>query len=287
MLNILPRTLLLTLLFSLLLGSSLPALAWGPYGHRLIGIIAEANLSDGARAAVRELLDGGTLAEAGTWADEMRGSADNPVFWSSEYTGSWHYINIGPGANYAGAAKNPRGDAYLAITTFMAILEGREAPDSVVTEGLKLYLGDDLHSPAARTFALRFYVHLIEDLHQPIHVGYPADRGGNAIAIEWKNENTNLHALWDTQLIVHDAPGMYEHAAALALLPVPGGAAEQTDPMIWIDENLALRDEIYAASRSGVRDAGAYHERFYPVAARRLQLAGLRLASYLNTIFER
>ena len=282
---------LLTLLLFLLAAAG--AQGFGAKGHRVTGALAERHLTPEARAAVEEILDGGSLAEASTWADEMRGAPDNETFWGYDHAASWHFVNVGPGLDYAASEKSPAGDAYAALLSFIAILEGRSPPPGPVRDGLAFYFGN-LDSPAnaarLKAFALRFLVHLAGDLHQPLHVGYAEDQGGNQVRLRWFGESSNLHRVWDSQLL--DTLGLGERAlvrrltARAADLP----AAEldtllSPEPAAWLDEGLTLRDRVYTREvRDGVLGE-RYAEAFAPLLEEQLLKSGLRLAALLNALF--
>ncbi len=177
------KSLLQTTLVVLTLGCAHTALGWGAKGHRVIGVLAEEHLTAAARAAVNEILDGEDLATVSTWADDMRSSPDNREFWS-DYSAVWHYVNVAPGVSYADSEKNPRGDAYVAVATFIAILRDEAVPAGPVREGLEFYFGDlAARKTDVRRFALKFLVHILEDLQQPVHSGYADDRGGNDVRL--------------------------------------------------------------------------------------------------------
>jgi hypothetical protein len=155
------------------------AFAWGPIGHRVTGAIAEDHLSPKAQKAVRGILGSETLAEATTWADDMRPSAD--PFWKSEAS-PYHYVTVPMGKTYDEVGAPPEGDSVTALAKFSAILKDKNAP-----------LED-------RQRALRFIAHIVGDLHMPLHAGNGKDRGGNQIQVIAFGEPDNLHHVWDETL---------------------------------------------------------------------------------------
>jgi hypothetical protein len=290
-----PRISLPCLLFLLLLTTSGPALAWGTKGHRVIGAIAEANLTPAAKAAVASILQGEDFVAATTWADEMRGARDNPEFWR-RITANWHYVNIDAGSDYAASPKNPQGDARLALDTFIAILLDQPVPAGPVRTGLEFYFGTLQDNDAElKRFALKFLMHVIADLQQPLHSGYAADRGGNAIAINWFGRRSNLHSLWDT-LIVEQA-NLDEAALTRRLLNRIGSTPaidlrymESTTFDQWLQESTSLLARIHARNNppdtGGANDFGAvYAAEFVPTMEQQLIRGGLRTAFVLNTLF--
>jgi S1/P1 Nuclease len=152
------------------------AFAWGQTGHRVTGAIAEPMLSRRAAREVRAILGNETLAEASTWADEMRSNPD--TFWQTT-ANPWHYVTVPTGQRYADLGAPAEGDAVTALARFAETLRNPSA------------------SGEEKRLALRFTLHIIGDLHQPLHAGNGNDRGGNDIRVTFFREPTNLHAVWD------------------------------------------------------------------------------------------
>lgn len=151
-----------------------PAHAWGPIGHRITGAIADENLSGVTRAQVQLLLGSEDLAQASTWPDEMR--SDPSEFWQKT-AGPWHYVTVPNGIEYEAPDTPPEGDAMTALARFTETLRDPKASQ------------DD------KRLALRFIVHIIGDLHQPLHAGNGTDRGGNDFKVTWFGKSTNLHSV--------------------------------------------------------------------------------------------
>ncbi len=237
-----------------------PALAWGKTGHRTAALVADRHLSGIARAHVREILGAETLDEAGTWADEMR--SDPSPFWQKTAS-PWHYVTLG---GFAYDKAPPEGDALSALTRFSATLRN---PAS---------------SREERQLALRFIVHLVADLHQPLHAGRPGDRGGNDVKVKWFGRDTNLHAVWDSALVDEEQLSFTEWAERLNRHTSNAQIiADWVDnPVVWIAESAKIRDSIYP---DGTDLSYAYVYRHTPVVKQRLRQAGIRLAAYLNHLF--
>lgn len=272
---------------------SFPALAFGPQGHRVTALLAQEHLTPAAASAVRAILDGESLVQAATWADEMRGDPDHPSFWGYEHSANWHFINIPPGRSYRASPKHPRGDAYSALLAFITVLRGDPLPAGPIRESLGLYLGD-LREPAAqarlRAFALRFLVHLAADLHQPLHLGYEEDRGGNDVQVRWFGRPSNLHRVWDSQLLGAARRSDTQWLRRLEERAQSLGKAVRREiarapPEAWLSEGLVLREEVYAVERFDRNFRRAYARAYAPLLERQLLKAGLRLAALLNAIF--
>jgi hypothetical protein len=256
-----------------------PALAWGKTGHRVVAAIADTQLSGLARAHIKEILGGAeSLDEAANWPDEMRSAPG--AFWQKTAT-PWHYVTLN-GIIYDHAP--PEGDALEALSHFRSVLQDPNA------------------SLADKQLALRFVVHLVGDLHQPLHVGKCCDKGGNDVKVSWFGKPTNLHAVWDSQLIDDEQLSFTELAAKLERHTSETDIVSWWDinPRDWISESAEIREQIYAnipspAKPKDKKSKGealpdlsyTYVYKFTPVVERRLQQAGVRLAAYLNDIYSK
>lgn len=239
------------------------ALGWGATGHRVAGQIAEDYLSPEARLGVEEVLGVESLAQASTWPDFMR--SDPSEFWQST-ANPWHYVTVPPGTTYRDAGTPEEGDAASALDRFTYQLLDAES------------------SAEERALALRFIVHIVGDLHQPLHVGNGEDRGGNDVEILFFGEPTNLHRLWDSQLIDRRQLAYSEMAEWLAaeIKPEDFRAWNTPDPLVWIEEGSVLRDEIYP---DGEELSWDYSYKWAERVDLQLKKAGVRTAAYLNEVF--
>ncbi len=251
-------------LVALLILSWVPdARAWGRTGHRVTGAIAERSLSAQTRAAVRAILGPETLAEASTWADEMRASHD--PFWR-EQAGAYHYVTVPDGKSYAQVGAPAQGDAVTALREFADTLRDPNA------------------SLVDRQLALRFAIHIIGDLHQPLHVGNGRDRGGNDVKVRFFGRPTNLHRVWDSGIIDRERRSFHEWASWLGARITPQQAARWavSDPLVWIAESARIRSTLYPERANlGWR----YVLRHKPVIRERLAQAGVRIAAWLDAVF--
>ncbi|QLC23476.1 S1/P1 nuclease [Parasphingopyxis sp. CP4] len=256
---------LLSLLATIIVAAPMPAQAWGQLGHRIIGQLADERVSGRTRAEILLILGVEDLAEASTWPDEER---SNPAdFWQNDAS-PWHYVTVPPGNSYPDVGAPPQGDAASALTQFAATVRDRSAP------------AED------RALALRFIIHIVGDLHQPLHVGNGADRGGNDEQVTWFREETNLHRVWDTDMIMDKNLSYTEYARWLgrAIAPQTEIGWWTADALVWIAESAAIRPTIYPAA--GETDLSyAYNYQNLPIAEQRLQQGGVRLAAYLEWLF--
>lgn len=244
--------------------TSCPSFAWGPIGHRVTGVIADKNLSGLTRAKVQVLLGHEDLAEASTWPDEMK--SDPAPFWQKT-ANPWHYVTVRHGHEYKASNAPPEGDAATALAYFTKTLKDPKA------------------SLEDRRLALRFIVHIIGDLHQPLHVGGGEDRGGNDFKVSWFGRQTNLHSVWDSSLIEQRSLSYSEYADWLTREITPEQTIDWSvrKPEVWMSESIALRNKIYPSDPSLSWSYAYTHRGNVDV---RLKQAGIRIAAYLNAVFD-
>jgi hypothetical protein len=244
-----------------------PAKAWGAMGHRLVAALAADELSPAAREEVARLLEGEaepTLPGIAAWADDVR--AHDPAL--GRRSSPWHYVNLGEEACSYEAERDCRsGDCVVgAITAQTAILADRQ------------------RSPGERLQALKFVVHFVGDVHQPLHAGYAHDKGGNTVQVSLNGQGTNLHALWDSKLLA--ATGLDEAAylQRLRALPVAVPVPLQVlppDSATWARQSctIALQPGLYPPS---AKLPEGYADTWRPVLEEQLRRGGTQLALLLN-----
>ena len=249
-----------------LLCGTLPVAAWGPNGHRIVGQIAENHLTDAARKGITELVGRASLAQISTWADEIK---SDPAW---RHASPWHYINVPPGQTLEETRRNPRGDVVEAIERFERVLRDRDA-------GRK-----------ERVDALRFLVHLVGDIHQPLHAGYGSDRGGNDIRVRWFGESTDLHTVWDEHLVEYQRLSFTEWVRFFGhAQPGEINAWRRSSVVDWMRESRSMLPSVYdyGGSRSAKTPYLGYAYIFKHDEGLKLRLlqAGIRLSGLLNEIF--
>lgn len=260
------RRAMVTILFvcALLLAGN--ASAWGVLGHRLVARLAERQLSPDAEAEVRRLLataGHASLADVANWADDVR--KNDPDL--GRRSAPWHFVNLGDhGCSYVARRDCPDGDCVVeAIDTQARILADRTRSDR------------------ERLQALKFVVHFVGDVHQPFHAGHTRDRGGNRVQVNHRGRGTNLHSLWDRDLLASRGlgeTGYYWKLRGLRADPAPATVAASA--AAWAEESCRILQQpgVYPAS---ARIDDAYIARHRPVAEQALVRAGDRLATLLNT----
>jgi nuclease S1 len=240
--------------------------AWGKQGHEIVALIAEERLSGDVRDEVQALLDGTTFIQASTWADESRTAETAP----------WHYVNIP-----------------MAESEYDA---NRVCPEAQCVVGQVERSRDQLADPTAerstRHAALKYLIHLVADLHQPLHAGDKRDRGGNDVPVEFLGETMspfsrtpwNLHAVWDSGILEREVTDVHEHAARLNawLRLQPAGAYESGSVADWaVESHGVAKASVYTFPPSRQLGEDYYHASV-PVLNEQLAKAGVRLATLLN-----
>ena len=241
------------------------AFSWFDKGHRIVGMIAEAHLTAEARKEIEKILFGSlTLADAAVWPDhEGRSLREfDPL----------HYVTIPENASGYDRARDcaERDCMVEALSWFAAVVGNRNAPVTM------------------RRLALYFVAHLVGDMHQPLHAGRTADRGGTQISVSYKGQNTNLHFFWDANLVDMETGSETEIAKRLTAnlsenerLKWPAG-----DPTEWANESLMLvRSHAYNTG-SSVELSEDYVEKARSIVRTRMAQAGIRLAWLLNVAFK-
>jgi hypothetical protein len=264
----------LWILLITLMSLPMQALAFGSNAHLIVGYIAEERVCDSTRMALEPLLDGYSLAEAGLWADKIRGYSQ----W--DYAKPWHYMNVPDGVALADARRSSKGDVLAAIQEM-----DRRLDDAALNNKER-----DIKEQAQ---ALRFLVHFIADIHQPLHVGRRDDLGGNKVTVRFEPapgkrlKKSNLHRYWDSDVLNMAVENPQAYAADLMTRMPPDLADWQPgDPLDWAAESMAFRAEVYnfqmgEGAAPAFLDA-AYRARALEILDQRLVLAGLRLAATLD-----
>ncbi len=234
--------------------------AWGPTGHRVIGAIAENHLTKKTKSEIEQLLGHQSLAEVSTWMDEVKSDS------RFDHTHSWHYATIPDGSKYA-TRDNEEGQLVEKI------------------EQLKRTLLCEDSSREAKIEALKFLVHLIGDLHQPLHVGNGTDRGGNDVKVNFFYEKSNLHRVWDSDMIDKKLYSYTELAAICDHATKDQIARWQTGSTAdWANECLMYREQIYDI-KDPERMGYEYMYLNWGLVQKQLLKGGIRLAYVLNKIY--
>ncbi|GAB4450248.1 MAG: S1/P1 nuclease [Bacteroidales bacterium] len=247
------KQLILIVLFSLI---SFFSFGWGEVGHHIIVQIAKAHVTKNIQDSVNKYLGTMSWESASTWMDDMRRNAEYAYF------KTWHYINIEKDMPYD-SAKTGTDNVYVQLQNAINNLKNKK------NLSLKQI-----------TFNLKILFHLMGDFHQPLHVGYGIDRGGNEIKVNFLGKRTNLHAIWDTD-IIEQANISFENVNALSQKKIYKNLKE-VNLLKWMTKTRKMLVAVYHFSNP---IESKYIEDSKHIIQHQLLLAGLRLAQILTITF--
>lgn len=245
---------------------SFNSMAWGVLGHRIVGQIADSYLSKKAKKGIAAILGNESIAMSSNWPDFIKSDP------SYRYLSSWHYINL-----KAGLTRTEL-DHELAIDTATDVYSKLN------------WLTDQLKnkSPEAekKIMYLRLIIHMVGDIHQPLHVGRPEDQGGNKIAVTWFNEPGNLHQVWDSKLVDFQQLSYTEYTKAINHTTRKQRKEWQAELLNeWIWQSYQQSEKIYAAVKPNDKLGFEYNFKNISTVNEQLLRAGIHLAGLLNEIF--
>jgi hypothetical protein len=234
--------------------------AWGPTGHRTVGWIADKHLNAKAKKKLKTLLGAHSLAYISTWMDEVRSDSTH------EDMSDWHWVTIETGKSYQDSPKNPKGDAIMTIERMISELKSHKLSKEKEIEAIKIL------------------AHLVGDIHMPLHVGCCDDQGGNKVRVKWFRSETNLHHVWDSDMI-EDTKLSYKELAEF--IDEPDAATtvkwQKQNVLDWVRESMSYRKQVYA-----IGDGNLGYKYIYKnmdTVKLRLIQAGIRLAGVLNEVY--
>lgn len=235
---------------------------WSATGHRVVGKIASQYLNSSAKRKIKKLLNNQSLDFVSTYGDEIKSDKRFNKFYT------WHYINMAMDSDYQNSEKNPSGDLVTGINYCIDIIKDKTSSD------------DD------KAFYLKLLVHFIGDLHQPMHVSLAEDKGGNDFKVQWFYKDSNLHSVWDGEMI--DSYGMsYSELTDNAdVLNKNQVKAIQKGTLIdWVNDTHELTRKVYATVKPNENLRYSYSYDHFESVRTQLQKAGIRLAKVLNGLF--
>lgn len=253
-----------SLLILLCLCCSHAAFGWGQKGHDVVAYIAESHLTPEAAAKIEKLLEGHSPVYYSSWLDT---ASHTPEY---DYTRTWHYLNIDEGKTIETMSRNPAGDVLSAVTEITAKLKAG---------GL---------SPEEEALNLKMLIHLVGDMHCPMHLGRKSDVGGNRYTVQMFRSPTSLHSIWDSSILEAGHKWSYtEWKQQIDFLDeddaelIAGG-----DPKEWARETHAVCIQVYKETPEGSEISFDYVAKFTPVIEQQLLRGGHRLARLLNDIYQ-
>lgn len=251
------------LVFAIALVVAVEASAWGQKGHDTTCAIAQRHLSKKAQRAVDGLLDGKSIVYWSNWLDN---ASHTPQY---AYTKTWHYKNIDEGQTFDEAPLLETGDVVRALDEQTTRLKSGKL------------------SREEKQLALKMVIHLMGDLHQPMHMGHKTDLGGNLWQVTFFAQTLPLHTVWDENLVERAHAWSHtewadeiDRADKKVVQDIQQGSF--TD---WAKETHRLATAVYDGSPQGSNLSYDYVAQWTPIVEQQFLRGGLRLARILNKIF--
>ena len=241
-------------------------MAWGMLGHRVVGQIADSYLNKKTRLEIKKILGNESVAMASNWADFIK---SEPAY---NYLGNWHYINLPAGISQAQLQHSLERDTVTDAYTRILFLTTELKNKSLTHDKKVMYL--------------RLLIHIVGDLHQPMHTGHLDDLGGNRILVKWFGQHSNLHRVWDSDLIESKELSYTEYTNSINF--VEKGQLhllQNEDPAKWVSDSYQISENIYANVKSGDKLGYRYVYDYIAIADQQLLKGGIHLAGLLNSIF--
>jgi len=251
------KKLVLVLLCSLFIFESS---GWGATGHRTTGLIAENYLTARAKKRIRQILNQESLAMASTWMDDIKSDS---IY---NYTNDWHWTTIPDGGKYEDVESNPDGKVIMMIEKLVQELKSGKLSSKEEAEYMKML------------------IHMVGDVHQPLHVGKPGDKGGNDVRVKWFRNDSNLHKVWDSEMI-DDTKLSYTELAESLGKPDKETVKKWQSVSVrdWTTESMSYRPQVYDIGNGNL--GYRYSYKYFSIARTRMLQAGVRIAGLLNQIY--
>ena len=243
--------------------------AWSLMGHRIVGEIADSYLTKKSRKAIADILGKESVAMSANWMDFIKSDP------SYNYLYNWHFINLRAGLSETDIESylvtDTTTDAYTKINFCIAQLKNRSV---LSLENRQLYL--------------RVLIHVIGDIHQPMHTGHFEDLGGNKIKVLWFSIPTNLHSVWDDKLIESQDLSFTEYATAINYTNKQQRREWQAEPISkWVTDSYNIAQKLYAdVTMPDQKLDYKYNFNYLDIVNHQLLKAGVHLAGVLNDIFD-
>jgi len=256
----------LVLLSFILLYIPVQSMAWGMLGHRIVGEIADSYISAKTRREVKKILGNESLAMASNWGDFIKSDS------TYNYLNNWHYANFLDNLDYQmlkEAMEKETGPNIYNRIQFLAAELKKESTE-----------------PQKKIMYLRLLIHFVGDLHQPMHMGRQADSGGNGIKVSWFYQPSNLHRVWDSDLIEYQQLSYTEYANAINFANANQVRALQKDDLsVWAFESYQISRQLYATVKPDEKLSYRYNFDHIDTLNQQLLKGGVRLAGLLNDVF--
>lgn len=243
------------------------SMAWGMIGHRIVGEIAAGYLTPKARIEIEKVLGDESMAMASNWADFIKSDT------SYKYLNNWHWVDFAKNLSYsemqAALAADQRADAYTKLNFLVKELKNKNLEKD------------------KKLMYLRLLIHIAGDVHQPFHVSEEGDNGGNALKVSWFNEPSNIHKVWDEQLIDYQQLSYTEYTKAINHTSLKQRTEWQKQPLsVWLYDSYKicrkLREDL---QQPDLKLSYVYNFKNIQIVNQQLLKAGVHLAGLLNQIY--
>jgi S1/P1 Nuclease len=241
--------------------------AWGMLGHRIVGEIANTYLTENASKEIKKILGNESLAIASNWADFIKSDS------SYQYLNEWHYINVDKGLNaqemQSVLQKDTATDAYTRLDFLVKQLKNKSLPQN------------------QKRMYLRLLIHIVGDIHQPFHVSATGDKGGNDIKVSWFGQASNIHRVWDEQMIEGQELSYTEYTKAINFTTAKQRNVWQKLPMSnWFFESYVISERLHdELKKPDLKLSYQYTYNHIQIVNEQLLKGGVRLAGLLNQLF--
>ncbi|WP_395047868.1 S1/P1 nuclease [Flavobacterium sp.] len=237
---------------------STTSFAWGKKGHSLVAEVAFNYLDPATRKVLLEYLDGMTIQDAANWMDDIKSDK------AYDYLRKLHYINAERGQKITA---NNEENIIGALTKTIEELKNHKT----------------LSKEEVKT-KLCILFHLVGDLHQPLHVGYGEDKGGNNYQINFYGRGTNLHSFYDSGIIEYKTLSLPQCLKAKTYSKEEVAQIEKIDVIEWANQSRSYLPIIYKTYGAKINDS--YVDANFIIIQEQIQKAGIRLSSVLKDIFK-
>ena len=250
----------------IIIAALIPAIsfAWGPMGHDIVAHIAEQRLSKRAKRNIEQVLGGYSMVYVANWMDNASNTDEY------EYTKTWHYVNVDhEEGSYARSKKEDKGDVVKAVND--------------IIKSLKC----DVLTPDQERVKLMMLIHLVGDMHCPMHAGHKSDKGGNGTKVKYFGKQEKLHSVWDSKIV--ESAHRWSYTEWQREIDRVDRKTEkrimQGTPNNWIEECVLLADDVYTRSAKGGNLSYDYVAHYTPIVELQLLKGGIRLAKILEEIY--
>jgi len=244
-------------------------MCWGQLGHRIVAEIADSYLTEKTKVEIKKILGNESIAMTSNWADFIKSDS------SFKYLDTWHYINFEKNLSYDQLKEVLRKDTGMVKDAYSAIvfLTKQLKKKNLALDKKQMYL--------------RLLIHIVGDVHQPLHVSPAGSTGGNDIKLQWFGQASNLHRVWDSDLIEEQQLSYTEYTAYLNHTTSAQRKKLQAEPLSkWLFDSYSLAESLHSEiTENNARLGYRYNYDHIKTLNEQLLKGGVHLAGLLNEVF--